>query len=517
MVDVNATERVNTAPSEATEAKDSFTPPANVASAASRGLRLLDKTKAGTEVGWARARDLSNRRSVSLDTIGRMVSFFARHNKTRPKDIGTDADPSPWLVAWLLWGGDAGRTWANSIWDRYKKDAKEGVVFLARESVVENEALAELGLDPRWYVAAVPTELSAAGVVNKNGRIYRPDEFTQQHEALNEAARNGYVSGLKGHPMRPQLQDGDREFDIAVRLLSVETYMGDDGVLRSRGLVAFPRTTIGQDTYILWRGGLEIGTSSRGRAVFVPHTINESSPYYKSNEAYKNKQVLEVHNWQLDTYDLVLDPSAMTFLDSAAREAVARLEPCTQLPEEDTMSEKPETPAPADANRDEIVAQAVEAYRSADPFAKFDDAARSDLLAAVERVEGPVVAHLDALEAAKSDLANQLAAVTAERDALAAEKAEKERIAGLQGALESALADYPLADQIRRLVGQDIASFESADALKAKVDFCKSVFEGVTAQAAGVSRTATESVDDNGVVSPSTAKDALVDLLAGRA
>ena len=509
-------------------ANETFTPPERVASAARRGLRLREKVDAGTAVGVARANQLAGQEPVSLDTIGRMVSYFARHGAQKPENPGTDAEPTPWLVAWLLWGGDAGRSWANGIWEKRAneslEDAKENIVYLVRENAKQDDALASLGLDPRWYVAAVPTELSAAGVVNRNKRIYRPEEFKEAHERLNARARNGYVAGLKGHPLQPHLQDGNREFDIAMRLMSVETYTDDEGVLRSRGIVAFPRTTVGQDMYVLWQGGLEIGTSSRARAMFVPHRIDESSPYWASNPEFRGETITEARHWTLGvdgTYDLVLAPSASTYLDSAAREAaVAFVENCTQLPdalEEDTMAEKNTAPESTEVARDEIVAQAVEAYRAADPFAKFDDERRQDLLAVAERVEGPIGARLDALEAAKSDLEAQVAAVTAERDALVAEKDEKARLEALHESLNAALADYPLATQIRAVVEKEIPALESVDALSARVGFLKEVFAGVTTLASGVSRTATESVDDNEVVDASTAKDTLVSLLAGRA
>lgn len=102
----------------------SFKPPERVASAARRGLRLRKKVKGGTDVGVARARQLSNRQPVSLETIGRMVSYFARHGAQRPTNPGTDAKSTPWLVAWLLWGGDAGRKWAESVWRREGEETR---------------------------------------------------------------------------------------------------------------------------------------------------------------------------------------------------------------------------------------------------------------------------------------------------------------------------------------------------------------------------------------------------------
>lgn len=45
-----------------------------------------------------------------------MYSYFARHEvdkKTRTHRWGSDEDPSAGYIAWLLWGGDAGKEWAG--------------------------------------------------------------------------------------------------------------------------------------------------------------------------------------------------------------------------------------------------------------------------------------------------------------------------------------------------------------------------------------------------------------------
>lgn len=94
-----------------------FTPPADVARYAAEGLRLRREFgRGGTPVGIARARDLKNRRRLSPRTIRRMCSFFARHEvDKRGKDFGNPKRPSNGLIAWLLWGGDPGRTWAEHV------------------------------------------------------------------------------------------------------------------------------------------------------------------------------------------------------------------------------------------------------------------------------------------------------------------------------------------------------------------------------------------------------------------
>jgi hypothetical protein len=90
-------------------------PPAEVAAAAEKGLKLRAKyRRGGTTVGIARARDLQHRKSLSDTTVKRMVSYFARHKVDKRADnFGNDEEPSTGYIAWLLWGGDAGQKWAE--------------------------------------------------------------------------------------------------------------------------------------------------------------------------------------------------------------------------------------------------------------------------------------------------------------------------------------------------------------------------------------------------------------------
>ena len=93
--------------------------PVTVAAAARRGLELrAEYGRGGTAVGVARARDLGTRRELSLDTIKRMVAYFERHEidlEAPAAKRGNPGYPSAGYIAWLLWGGDAGRSWARKI------------------------------------------------------------------------------------------------------------------------------------------------------------------------------------------------------------------------------------------------------------------------------------------------------------------------------------------------------------------------------------------------------------------
>jgi hypothetical protein len=91
-------------------------PTESMAANARRGLELRRKFgRGGTAVGVARARDLSNRKELSPDTVLRMYSFFSRHEVDKQgKDWDNSERPSNGKIAWLLWGGDSGYSWAKS-------------------------------------------------------------------------------------------------------------------------------------------------------------------------------------------------------------------------------------------------------------------------------------------------------------------------------------------------------------------------------------------------------------------
>lgn len=133
----------------AVEKAESFSPPQAVREEAKRALEWISEGNAGdgfTAVGSARARDLSNGRAVSMDTLKRMRSYLARHEVDKQGEGWSPGDkgyPSPGRVAWAAWGGDAGRAWANSIISR--QDSMQKSVTL---DVMEEQ---KFTLAP-WYI-----------------------------------------------------------------------------------------------------------------------------------------------------------------------------------------------------------------------------------------------------------------------------------------------------------------------------------------------------------------------------
>ena len=130
------------------------TPTKAMAGNAARGLELRRKFgRGGTAVGVARARDISNRANLSDRTILKMHSYFARHAVDSSAPGWGDASaPSAGWIAWLLWGGDSGKTWARVRRDkimaarkpkrRQRAQAPHGIVTRAAKRSDRTDAAA---------------------------------------------------------------------------------------------------------------------------------------------------------------------------------------------------------------------------------------------------------------------------------------------------------------------------------------------------------------------------------------
>lgn len=106
-----------------------FNPPQAVREEAAQGLAWREEFgRGGTEVGVARARDLSNGRIISPETARRMKAYFLRHEIDKEAEGWNDDEngyPSAGRIAWALWGGDPGFAWVDDIVTRMDAEDAE--------------------------------------------------------------------------------------------------------------------------------------------------------------------------------------------------------------------------------------------------------------------------------------------------------------------------------------------------------------------------------------------------------
>lgn len=128
-----------------------FTPPAGVKEEAARGLEWRREYKrGGTQVGVARARDLSNGTNISPQTARRMKAYFDRHqsdDQGQGWSPGQDGFPSAGRIAWALWGGSAGWSWAKKLVKQMEAadNAKRAFCATGKEGGIDNSCGKEGG------------------------------------------------------------------------------------------------------------------------------------------------------------------------------------------------------------------------------------------------------------------------------------------------------------------------------------------------------------------------------------
>ena len=179
-------------------------PNSGMVSEAKKGLAWRSEYgRGGTEVGIARARDISNSKNLSDDTVKRMYSFFSRHEVDKKADgfrPGEDGYPSNGRIAWALWGGDSGFSWPRKLAAKMEKErsmedlAKSDILPETTEGEeMETEVRAEPdGLSVGDYVQWDSSGGSAYGRIDRierDGSINVPDsDFTINGDADDPAA-----------------------------------------------------------------------------------------------------------------------------------------------------------------------------------------------------------------------------------------------------------------------------------------------------------------------------------------
>ncbi len=211
-----------------------LTPTDAMAKEAQKGLDWRKEFgRGGTEVGVARARQLVNQQEVSAETVRRMHSYFSRHEVDKKGEgfsPGEDGYPSAGRIAWALWGGDVGQSWARNKdrqLDKIDEDATRAIedefpdkTITALENKVEehNEEHGSakskrvtLGMLAKVYKRGI-------GAYSTNPQSVRPSVSSAEQWAMARvnsflfAVRNGeYRSGKhdtdllpEGHPMKTE-------------------------------------------------------------------------------------------------------------------------------------------------------------------------------------------------------------------------------------------------------------------------------------------------------------------------
>ena len=227
--------------------------------------------RGGTEVGVARARQLTNRQELSAETVRRMHSYFSRHEVDKEGEgfsPGEDGYPSAGRIAWALWGGDVGQSWARNKdrqLDKIDEEATRAIedefpdkTITALENKVEehNEEYGDtaskrvtLGMLAKVYKRGV-------GAYNTNPQSVRPSVSSEEQWAMARvnsflfAVRNGkYRSGKhdtdllpEGHPMKTEDERSEANLTISENYVTFLKYKERGAEMENRHVVDVQET-----------------------------------------------------------------------------------------------------------------------------------------------------------------------------------------------------------------------------------------------------------------------------------
>ena len=144
-----------------------FAPPAGVRSACARGIKLHEEGLGGDglqpeTVAWARRFAAGD--DASPEKARKMSAWFARHGASPEENRARREDKtSPAWVAWLLWGGNPGRSWSARL--TRQMDARDRALRAGRAVQGASVKLAAVGggAESPWNVLAYATKLKGRG------------------------------------------------------------------------------------------------------------------------------------------------------------------------------------------------------------------------------------------------------------------------------------------------------------------------------------------------------------------
>lgn len=182
--------------------------------------------RGGTEVGVARARDLASRKNLSEETVRRMRNYFTRHaidSKAKGFNLGEDGFPSAGRIAWDLWGGDPGQSWAERKVAEFDKVREKSKRRVASSSLAARKPSVEVfGRDGRLFETHRPLVgpekfVSWASLYSAMSR--EAEALASFAAKLAESARSEFIRAV-----RPLVEAGDVKAIAALQFSKVEEF-----------------------------------------------------------------------------------------------------------------------------------------------------------------------------------------------------------------------------------------------------------------------------------------------------
>ena len=259
-----------------------FKPTESMAKEAQRGLDWRKEFgRGGTNIGSTRASQLVARENLSPRTVKRMHSYFSRHEvdkQGRGFSPGEEGYPSAGRIAWALWGGDPGQSWARKKAAQIDREEDKAISAEMRSALEKkakdhNEKVGDVKSKRTSTRTLISVFNRGVGAYNTNPQSVRPNVTSPEQWALARvnsflyALRNGrFRSGKhdqdllpEGHPMSSKSLE--KSMNKVFNLTSVfKAQPTDDGTVKIQGYASTNDTdragdVIEKDAWL--QGGLD--------------------------------------------------------------------------------------------------------------------------------------------------------------------------------------------------------------------------------------------------------------------
>lgn len=225
-----------------------FKPPKGVADAATRGLELRRKNdgKGGTDVGVQRAVNLKNRDRLSPSTVRRMKAFFDRHQKNKKIEKGKSPHEDKGYIAWCLWGGDPGYSWAKKVVRQMEAaDKKKKAEFINGLKKVADSLDQKGFYNEAGHVDKIMRQMAE----DDSGMIQYPEGFDPPKDDLPEWAMEDMMENMEEErknklwrkKMVPSANIGDLADKHKMKRLVRNQYSPDEDLLEKLNLPVFDK------------------------------------------------------------------------------------------------------------------------------------------------------------------------------------------------------------------------------------------------------------------------------------
>jgi len=215
-----------------------------------------------------------------------------------------------------------------------RTEAPAQFVELTMLGDISVKAEAQAAPNGKPFLAVLEGRIGRVDRVNENGRLYPRAGMRENAKRIGKRIERAYAAGasennheiIVGEADHPP--EGPRLLASCTQLLEFKIE-GDD----VRGSFGIMDTTSGRDVLALREYGVPIGVSTRSRGRSERRMMDETNPLAKKNREYLGREYDEIVDFTLDAADLVVDPSAGTFIGESApaekqaelREALDRL------------------------------------------------------------------------------------------------------------------------------------------------------------------------------------------------